>query len=200
MRQRPFDSRFLYHIRREDQETARFLNLVNQDPSNKELNLTVFGVLPWNSKGYLSKTFGDYASNRALFSLSPKRVKSTELLLYVPEILLARLKPDMKKHYSVATTSSLGVLNNLLTSKFELLDQQPCDYFFPYPIASSPNKYKNIYRKIDFKRLFLVSLRFDQTHAAKFENKRLLYLFVSQMFVRPTICLKDALKSVLYYK
>lgn len=195
VRQKPFSNSFMFRIKSDDHESRRFADLIHQE-GPASTNLSVFGVLPWNCKGYLTKIMGDFASNRCLFSFD--NVRSTEMYFYVPEIVLAKLKPDLKRSYNRLNNSSLGVLTALLTSKLEVVDERTCDSFFPFPILANPNKYKREFQRIDFNKMFLVSLKFERPAMSVEEqkNKRLLYLFVSQMFVRPTVCLKDALKSV----
>ena len=101
---------------------------------------------------------------------------------------------------SSSNNTSLSVLASLLACKLEVIDRQPCDYFFPYPILSNPSKHKRRNSHADFGKLALVNIRFDRADESSqrvpCQHKRLLYLFISQMFVRPTACLKDALRSV----
>lgn len=189
IRRSPFEDNFLYAIKNDDKQSRRLVELIKEEPTDG--NLSIFGILPWNSKGYLSKLFSDFASDRSFFSF--ENVKSTEFFLYVPEIVLAKLKPSIKKEYS-RFNSSLNVMATMF-SKIKILDEQKCDFFFPYPIVSTPNKYKTAYQKIDFKKMYLVSLKFDKTQI-ELKNKHLFYLFIAQIFVRPNNFMKDALKSI----
>ncbi len=170
---------------------------------NKPTDMSVFAILPWNLKGFLSRLYGDFASDRGLFNLDAN-LKTIDFYFYVNELQLAKLKPDLNKNYQ-AFNSCLSVLSSVF-SECELIDQQDCNYIFPYPLVATPNKFLRYpFNKLNFKQLFLVNLRFksnDETfmntvvNSHFLKHKRLFYLFMSQLFVRPINSLHDSLKPL----
>lgn len=200
IRRKPFEMNFLFKVKSSDKQSKQFIDLINKS-SPQVSHMTIFGVLPWNSKGYLSKLMGDFASDRSLFSF--RHVRTTDFYLFVPEFLMTKLKPDYYRKKLSLNNTCLSVLAALLPTKLDIVDRQPCDYFFPYPVLGNPSKYKRMFSS-NSNKLSLVNIRFDRfdhnenetNRIVRSEHKRLIYLFVSQMFVRPTVCLKDALRSV----
>lgn len=204
IRRKPFEMNFLFKVQSSDKQSKQFIDLINKS-SPQISHMTIFGVLPWNCKGYLSKLMGDFASDRSLFTF--RHVRTTDFYLYVPDFLMTKLKPDYYRKKPSLNNTCLSVLAALLPTKLDIVDRQPCDYFFPYPVLGNPSKYKRMFSSNSnnsVNKLSLVNVRFDRfdhnenetNKIVRSEHKRLLYLFVSQMFVRPTVCLKDALRSV----
>lgn len=120
----------------------------------------------------------------------------------MPEFMLVKLKSDFKSHASRGqkTLNSYTAMHILSTfyAKFQILDKQKCEYFFPYPMVSKPYRY--IRSNVDLKNMYLVNLKFLFDNVLlneKIPNKRLFYLFVQQLFIRPTNALKHScLKNV----
>ena len=182
VRDNPFGEKFLFKS-----ITKHKLNeLVNDDT-----NLIVYGIIPWNSKGYLTRLYSDYASHRGLFQYK----SLPTIYLFVPELLLAKLNPDLIKTYA-SFNSSLTVLAHMF-SKCKIVRQETSENFYPYPQVSQPFNYnKYPLNKLDLKKLFLIKLTFNQEDTASSvlnNNKRLFYLFLTQMFTRPSECVKNSM-------
>jgi hypothetical protein len=171
------------------------------NPSKSKKNIVIFGIVPWSYKGYLSKIFNDYLSNNGIFSLvdeTKSKVEcetTTEFFFYINEWLLAKLTASSNTDYS-PFRSSLSVFLDIF-GKVEVIDEEQCEFLYPYPLVSSPNKIslKYPYNKLQWKKMYLINLKLNTNESIK--NKRLFYLFISNLFVRPNDILKDSqLKSV----
>lgn len=149
-------------------------------------NTIIYGIIPWNTKGYLTSLFTDYASSRGIFQFKSDPV----FYLYMPDILLAKLNPNSAKIY-MPFQCSLTILSHMF-SNCQILNEETSDYFFPYPQVSMPYSYnKYPFNNIDLKKMSLVRLQFkseqENLNELNFiKDKRLFYLFISQVFVRPT--------------
>lgn len=174
----PFGEKFLFRS-----AAKHKLNQLVED----ETNVCVYGIVPWNSKGYLSRLFSDYASNRGLFQFK----QMPTVYLYVPELLLAKLNPEMSRNFS-AFNSSLTVLSHLF-SKCKIVSEETSEFFYPYPQVSQLYKYsKHPLNRLDLKKLYLIKLNFNNEKTV-FKSKRLFYLFLTQLFSRPSECVKNSM-------
>ena len=119
--------------------------------------------------------------------------------------MVAKLRAASSKKYA-SHSCSLSVLAYALSNTV-LLDEEKSDYFFPYPLASKKRRDVKNSQTFDFKKLFLVSIKFHESdeHETQDESKRnndfirhkhLFFLFVHHMFARPTDSVRTALKSL----
>lgn len=150
-------------------------------------NIVVFGIVPWNQKAYMSLLFSQFMSSFGTFKIPADNV---EYYLYLNEYSLARLQARTVKKYAPFANSPVSTLACLF-SKVDVIEEIPCEYFFPYPLISSPHKQKNKYpnRLISYSKMFLVRIKFhDKSNSllAPGASKRLFALFLSQLFIRPT--------------
>ena len=205
---------------------------VKETDVNEKVCMNIFGTVPWNRKGFVSTLFSDYASNRGLFSLGKTKMRNyffheiqenknangeqvtrsilfPEFYLYVPEITVAKLRAGYSKEY-FRFNSPLSIFSYAF-SKTEVLDEEKCDYFFPYPIMSQKLSRLN---GLDFKKMFLISIKFHEdkikldkeddddlfvqqkTFSGLIRNKHLFFLFINHLFSRPSEPLRNSLKNV----
>ena len=185
----PFKNDFLF---KKSEFKKKLVELISFDNTK----LSIFGIVPWNLNGFLSKLYGDYASDRCFFDLS---AQPPDFYLYVNELFLSKINPNFSSRFSPFKYSGLGILSAMF-SKIEVIDEQKCDYFFPYPLKSSQFYYNRYpYNKLDLTKMNLIRIRFiNQWPEEQFnliQNKRLFYLFIQQLFIRPSIDIKDGLIS-----
>ncbi|CAF1066444.1 unnamed protein product [Brachionus calyciflorus] len=177
-------------------------SLKTDDVLVKDVNLNFYGILPWNCRNFLNRLFTYYCSNTGFFGLNQfksfsKEVNydlnfsSPEFFLYVPEFIWAKLNPFSSPKYS-KYKNRLSVFSSILTS-MKLLDTQPIEYFFPYPIMSKMRSHTSI----ENKKMYLIHLKFKEKSLIGQENKRLFYLFVTNLYChRNDEILKNVIKSV----
>jgi hypothetical protein len=193
----PFEQSFLVknNLIKKNLSTA-FNNI-----ENPKRNFVFFGIVPWSYKGFLTKLFHDYLSNNGVFSLitEPKNNKQsetfTDFYLYISEWLLAKLLASSNKDY-LPFRSSLSVFSDVF-GKVEVISEESCEYLYPYPLVSPPNKtnFKYPNNKVRWNKVYLINLKIKENELII--NKRLFYLFISNLFVRPNDILKDSqLKSM----
>jgi hypothetical protein len=188
----PFEHKFLF---KNNSLKEKLSNFVYQHDEKQQKNIIVFGIVPWNYKGYLTKLFTDYLSDCGFFSITDLQSNtSTEFYFYVPEFFLAKLKPSLKNEYS-PFQSSLRVFSDIFAS-VELINEESCEYFYPYPLFSNQNRFSTFpYNRLNWKTMYLIRVKFNNKEKVK--NKRLFYLFISHVFIRPNAAIKDSLlKSV----
>ena len=205
---------------------------VKETDVNEKVCMNIFGIVPWNRKGFVSTLFSDYASNRGLFSLGKTKMRNyffheiqenknangeqvsrsilfPEFYFYLPEITVAKLRAGYSKEY-FRFNSPLSIFSYAFC-KTEILDEEKCDYFFPYPIMSQKLSRLD---GLDFKKMFLVSIKFHEdktkldkeddddlfdqqkTYSGMIRNKHLFFLFINHLFSRPSEPLRNSLKNI----
>ena len=207
-------------------------NNKKKDADIERIRLSIFGTVPWNVKGFIPELYSLYARNAGVFSLSRqketnyhyydlkngidtddsnqgqcKQVLMPEFYFYVPEILLARLRADTSLEYE-PFRCRLSVISRLL-SHVEVLDEQKCDYFFPYAITSKKLLLKKNTFKLDHTKMHLIHIKFHEDRwpegkpglmadcvSGRVRNKRLFTLFINHLFIRPTDILRVSLNSL----
>lgn len=227
LKKNPFEKNFMFKTDAFSYDLVEKI-FKNSEP-NKKVNLSVYGIVPWNAKGYISTLYSDYASDRALFrfktnnddffekklDLNHTSLNSLEYYLYVSEFTLAKLKPKLSHKYE-QFNCPLTVFSSLF-SRIDVLGEEKCEFFFPYPVVATPKKYP--YNRFDFKKMYLIKMKFHDAHPfesdprasikkrADFEdyirsgsnmslikNKHLFYLFVNHLFARPSRSLRESLR------
>ena len=199
VRGKPFEGNFLY----KNTETRRnLIQLIQSNSDETKSKLTIFNILPWNSKGYLQRLVGDFYLNRGFFRLGIESNLDPEFYFFLPELLVAKLKPNNSNKNYNGFKGALTIHTSLFCD-CEIIDEQSAEYFFPYPQVTNPYRYNaHPYDKLDCKKLFLVNLKFkaaylnNQTEVLNTNfDKKLFYFFVLQFFARPTARVKEVLKS-----
>ncbi|RNA12616.1 dimethyladenosine transferase mitochondrial [Brachionus plicatilis] len=166
----------------------------------KNINLTIYSIVPWNSKVFLNRLFSKYCSNQGFFGLNKMKLIDEEELsvnfgmpefyLFIPEILMAKMNPSLDKKFA-KYKGRLSVFSSILSSA-QVLDVVPVDYFFPYPLMSKIQGHSDI----DFKKMYLIHLKFKQKSLVD-DHKRLFYLFVSNVYChRREFYIKDCVKGM----
>ena len=157
----PFEKEFLFFPGKlANQVHSLIAGKTSGDSANAESQVStkVFGILPWNSKGYLTCLFRNYAYDRGFFESPSPSSPLPEFYFFVPEILLARLQPTAKRDFE-HFRSGLSVLTSLFCSEFHVLTKETADVFFPYPQVARPNSFAAFPHKlIDNKQLYLVKV------------------------------------------
>lgn len=195
----PYSDNFLFESTQLNRR--KILNCFKTDKKIvKDINLVIYSIVPWNSKNFLNRLYSHYCSNEGFFGLNkPKladednlnvNIKTPEFFLFIPEILMAKINPSLDRKYA-KYKGRLSVFSSILSS-VELLDVQPVDYFFPYPLMSKKQRHGNV----DNKKMYLIHLKFKQKSLVD-QNKRLFYLFVGNIYChRREFYVKDCLKSL----
>jgi 16S rRNA A1518/A1519 N6-dimethyltransferase RsmA/KsgA/DIM1 with predicted DNA glycosylase/AP lyase activity len=227
LKKNPFEKNFMFKTGAFSYDLVEKI-FKNSEPT-KKVNLSVYGIVPWNAKGYISTVYGDYASDRALFrfrtnkddffenklDLKHTSLNSLEYYLYVSEFTLAKLKPRLSHKYE-QFSCAMTVFSSLF-SRVDVLGEENCEYFFPYPVVATPKKYP--YNRFDFKKMYLIKIKFHDAHPFEFDprasirkradfedyirngnntslikDKHLFYLFVNHLFARPSQSLRESLR------
>jgi hypothetical protein len=206
----------------------------NDTETTESVRMSIFGTVPWNTKGFINSLFSDYASNRGLFGLSQTKLRNyffheiqgeeisnrgvterkillPEFYFYVPEITLAKLRAGYVREY-FNFNSPLSVFSYAF-SKIEVLDEEKCDFFFPYPIMSKKYlSHKKSYN-LNMKKMFLVKIKFHEdksnleeekeslfgykkSYSGLIRDKKLFFLFINHLFSRPTDPIRNPFKSI----
>ena len=163
----------------------------------------IYGVLPWNEKGFFTSFFSDYAMDRRVFGAIDDKTKASvlpEFLLYIPEVTLAKLNPNMNKKY-LKFSNRMSTMSSLF-SKCQILAEEEADYFFPYPQVSNPFAYSRYpFSQMNTKKMYLVHFRFkvsdeDTKLDGLIKHKRLFHQFAMQLYARPSETLRNNLNSI----
>ena len=207
---RPFENDYMYKMSKTTREMLRKIRqLHREDPIQRAI---VYGVVPWNRLGFISKLFSDYASNRCLFRLDNESTIMPEFYIYVPELVVAKLSADWYRSKFKPFKSQSTVYAAEFLDKLEILDEQPLDSFYPFPLHSTPAKLKLYpYNTLNLNKMYLVNLKFKSEFeierggdGSKKESdplmhhtdKYLFYKFVEAMYTRKKYSVIRALRSM----
>jgi hypothetical protein len=151
---------------------------------------------------------GEQISNRGV---TARKILLPEFYFYVPEITLAKLRAGYSREY-FSFNSPLSVFSYAFSST-EVLDEEKCDFFFPYPIMSKKYLSQNKSYNLNMKKMFLVKLKFHEdkpnlqeeeeglvgqkkTYSGLIRDKKLFFLFINHLFSRPTDAIRNPFKSI----
>ena len=168
---------------------------------NSELRPIIYGVLPWNEKGFFTSLFSDYAMDRRVFGSIDEKTKAIpEFLLYIPEVTLAKLNPKCDKKY-LKFSNRMSTMSTLF-SKCQILAEEEVDYFFPYPQVSNPFAYTRYpFSQMNTKKMYLVHFQFKASDQETkldglIKHKRLFHQFTMQLYARPSDTLRNSLNNI----
>lgn len=186
-------------------------NLTNKIPRNNELHLKcaeftkthspiIYGIKPWHSNAYVFGLFSGHIYETKFFKVFTGNdgYIPPEFLLYLPKVDYARFNLyEEKKYFPFACRYT--VLARLFT-KTEILAEETVDHFFPYAIAQ--NRFGRKFSVLDQKKMYLFRMKFhsneylDEKFPMLSENKILFNTFIMQVFIRPSMTLRDFISSI----
>lgn len=127
----PFKENFLFESNPNNKN--KILDSLNfQNPPFKDLNISIFGIVPWNNRQFLTNLFSTFCSDSGFFGLdklsNDLNIKTPEFFLYIPEFYLAKLNPYLNPNFT-SFNSKLSVFSYTF-SKIKVLSEEKCDFFF----------------------------------------------------------------------
>lgn len=201
LKKKPFDKKFklISDINRFnskfDKNSGNNLTL-NQMPNDV---LTIFGIVPWNCKGFLLQLYQQYCFDYNLFSLY-SNFKQIEYFLYIPEFMLARLQPELEDNF-VFFNSALSIYSNIF-SKMNVLTKQDLNYFHPYALLQKMDNMRPLkfpLNLINMKNMYLINIKFDLFSSdplVDIKYKRKFFYFINQLWSQPNVNILNALKCI----
>jgi hypothetical protein len=168
------------------------------DPEITQKKMIVYGVIPWNNHGFFTKFYPDFLSTRSFFNdpgmMDMVKNEALELYFYVSELILAKLKSFQEAKYSDFKCIS-GVYANFF-SDIEIIDEERTDFFYPYPVFSTPHKFTlKPYKQLDQKKMFLIRIKMKKQSPVK--DTRWFYLYMSHLYSNTRNLIKNCGISVL---
>ena len=186
-------------------------NLSNKMPGRHELFLKyaeftkthapiIYGIKPWFSNAFVFGLFSGFIyESRFFYYLTGNNGNiAPEFMLYLPELDYARFNLNEEKKY-FPFCCRYTVLARLFT-KTEIVAEETVDHFFPYATTQHRNFSK--YSVINQKKMYLIKMKFNSSEYLneRFpmlnDNKILFNTFLMQIFIRPSITLRDFIKLI----
>lgn len=160
----------------------------------------IYGIFPWHEP-LIAILFSNYLFETGFFNLFATKTNQNQLpefLIYLSAWEMAKINPNNDSKY-FPLNNKWSIMCRLFCES-EILAEESVEKFYPYPQLSGKDGVRT--RMIDFKKMYLVKLKFKVPGVdgekpeleGLIENKVIFVTFLRHLFVRPQIILRKSLK------